>query len=156
LTRYEEAVELCDKALAIEPELADAHCNRGMALDALDRPNEAIAAYERALSLNPAHAQAGMNKAVACLSVGRFAEGWELFENRWRAVANNVPRPYPQPRWDGRPVRGTLLVWGEQGLGDQIIYAGMVPALSRRADAVVLEVEPRLVPLFRRSFPGVT
>jgi hypothetical protein len=47
------------------------------------------------------------------------------------------------------------LVWGEQGLGDQILHAGMVPEVIERATSVVLEVEPRLIALFARSFPGV-
>src|SRR5690606_17476763 len=50
---------------------------------------------------------------------------------------------------------GTLAVWGEQGLGDQILYASMIPDLAADASAVVLEVEPRLIPLFQRSFPSV-
>ena len=50
---------------------------------------------------------------------------------------------------------GTLLVWGEQGLGDQILHASMVGELTQRAAKVVLEVEPRLAPLFARSFPDV-
>ena len=49
----------------------------------------------------------------------------------------------------------TLVVWGEQGLGDQILHAGMVPEIKTRAGSVILEVEQRLVPLFARSFPGV-
>jgi hypothetical protein len=52
-------------------------------------------------------------------------------------------------------MRGVLLVWGEQGLGDQILHAGMVPDLGGRAGSVILEAEPRLVPLFARSFPDV-
>jgi ADP-heptose:LPS heptosyltransferase len=46
-----------------------------------------------------------------------------------------------------------LLIWGEQGLGDQIIYASMISDAQKRADKIVLEVEPRLISLFKRSFP---
>jgi hypothetical protein len=48
------------------------------------------------------------------------------------------------------------LIWGEQGLGDEILYASMVPELTELAQSVVLEVEPRLVKLFSRSFAGVS
>jgi hypothetical protein len=58
----------------------------------------------------------------------------------------------PPPRWNGEYVAGTLLVLGRQGLGEQILCAGMVPDLSSHADRVVLEVQPRLVNLFARSF----
>ena len=48
-----------------------------------------------------------------------------------------------------------MLVWGEQGVGDEILFAGMVPDLIEAGAKVVLECDPRLVPLFERSFPGV-
>jgi hypothetical protein len=66
-----------------------------------------------------------------------------------------VPRPFPQPVWNGEYVNGTLLVWAEQGLGDEILYGGMLPDLIKRANSVVVEVEPRLVKLFARSFAAV-
>ena len=50
---------------------------------------------------------------------------------------------------------GPLLVWGEQGLGDQILYASIIPDLSKRVPSIVLEAERRLTPLFARSFPSV-
>lgn len=124
--------------------------NLGVALQRLDRHDEALLRYEKVLALDPDHADALRGKCVLYLSLGRFVEGWKLYEQRFGGTV----RAYPQPRWNGERV-GTLLAWGEQGLGDQILYAGMVPDLASRADAVVLEVEPRLTPLFARSFPGV-
>jgi hypothetical protein len=66
-----------------------------------------------------------------------------------------VPRAYTQPRWSGERLDGTLLVWGEQGLGDEILHASMVSDLIARTPSIVLEVEPRLVALFARSFPAL-
>jgi tetratricopeptide (TPR) repeat protein len=60
------------------------------------------------------------------------------------------------PRWNGEYVSGTLLVSAAQGLGEQILYASMVPDLVSRADKVVVEVDPRLVDLLARSFPAAT
>ena len=58
-----------------------------------------------------------------------------------------------KPRWNGDYVAGTLRVCGQQGLGEQILYASIVPDLAAHADDVVVEVDPRLVGLFARSFP---
>jgi ADP-heptose:LPS heptosyltransferase len=74
---------------------------------------------------------------------------------RWAAEGHVPPRSYSQPRWNGQRVRGALLVWGDQGIGDQILHAGMIPELAVHADSIVLEVESRLVPLLARSFPTV-
>src|SRR5439155_22539527 len=60
-----------------------------------------------------------------------------------------------KPRWQGEVIGGALWVWGEQGLGDQILHASMVDELRQRAASVILEIEPRLVDLFARSFPGI-
>jgi hypothetical protein len=67
-----------------------------------------------------------------------------------RSTTANTRRP---PRWCGEYVAGTLLVSGRQGLGEQILCASMVSDLTSCADHVVLEVEPRLIDLFARSFP---
>jgi tetratricopeptide (TPR) repeat protein len=153
LGEFEQALLACDRAIALDPALGRAHQMRGICLNALDRQEEAVAAFDRALAENNGSAEATTAKALCLLALGRLGEGWDLLEHRFDAKAN-AGRRYPQPRWEGDRLDGTLLVWGEQGLGDQILYASMVPELSEKAREVVLEVEPRLVPLFARSFPG--
>jgi tetratricopeptide (TPR) repeat protein len=156
LGRHAEALASYDRALALRPDNADALNNRGTVLQALSRYDEALACFERAIAVAPAHAKAHWNIAADRLAVGDFARGWNEYEWR-RAVPEfgHLPRSSPQPLWNGDYVKGALLVWGEQGLGDEILYAGMIPDLMARADTVVVETEPRLVPLFARSFPGV-
>jgi hypothetical protein len=65
------------------------------------------------------------------------------------------------PEWDGEAADlKTVLVTAEQGVGDQIMFASLIPELAaklaRAGGKVVLEAEPRLVPLFARSFPVVS
>ena len=63
---------------------------------------------------------------------------------------------YPQPRWNGRTVaEGTLLIHGEQGIGDEIQFASCVPDLVPLAKRCVLVCHPRLAKLLARSFPAV-
>ncbi|HYT48294.1 MAG TPA: tetratricopeptide repeat protein, partial [Burkholderiales bacterium] len=157
LARLDEALASYQAALALDPDYAEALVNCGNVLGALDCYEDADRHYDQALVIEPALAEAKWNKSLLHLSRGRFADGWPLYEQRWLGgIKGAVPRGYPQPRWNGEHMRGTLLVWGEQGLGDQILHAGMIPELAGRAGAVVLEVEPRLVDLFARSFPGVS
>ncbi len=154
LGRFDEALACFDSVLALNPNHANAHINRALALMDLGRYAEALTSYERALTLRPEHADSQQLLAAAELTLGNFASGWKRCEWRWKAtVCPPKPRPFPQLRWNGEYVDGTLLVWGEQGLGDQILHASMVPDLGRRAKSVVLEVEPRLVKLLARSFP---
>lgn len=92
-----------------------------------------------------------VNLALCLMELGRWDEAWPHY--RKRAIAE---RPYPGERWRGEDV-DWLIVHGEQGLGDEVMFLGCLPELMGRARrGVVLEVNPRLVPLVRASFPGVT
>jgi tetratricopeptide (TPR) repeat protein len=156
LNRAEAAVASYEQALRLRPDYVDAHYNLGVAKEALNRPREAVAHHEQALACDPGCVKAAQNRAYLYLLLGRFEHGWPLYEQRWSAPTERiVVRDYPRPRWQGEYVQGVLLAWGEQGLGDQIMYAGMLRELQSHADAVVIEVEPRLAPLFARSFPGI-
>jgi tetratricopeptide (TPR) repeat protein len=154
LLRFEEAIATFQEVAARKPDHGMAHFCLGFVLEALDRNEEALRSYDRAIELMPGDDLVKWNKAHLELSLGHFEEGWRLFEKRWSAHGLE-PRPYQQPRWDGGYVDGTLLVWAEHGLGDQILHASMIDELRSHAKSICLEVEPRLVPLFARSFPNV-
>jgi hypothetical protein len=64
-------------------------------------------------------------------------------------------RPYLQPAWKGGPLDGSLLLWPEQGIGDEIMFSSAVPDVVRSGTRVILECDARLQPLFARSFPEV-
>ena len=156
LDRPEEALSYSRKLVAAEPSVSDHHLNLANALAALGRDDEAIAAYDRAIALGTLDV-ASWNKGLLLLSSGRFAEGWPLFQSRWKLPENAArSRNYPQPLWRGERVNGPLMIWGEQGLGDQILMASIVPDVAAYADDIVLEVDHRLVPVFQRSFPHAT
>lgn len=157
LDRPDEAIEYSKRAISAEPTVADHFTVLGNALSCLGRDEEALTTYDRGIAANPASPDAAWNKGLLLLSRGRFAEGWPLYAQRWNVRNEDLKqRDYPQPRWTGKPVNGTLLVWAEQGLGDQILMSSMIGDLQTCADHLVLEVEPRLVPLLARSFPNVT
>ena len=83
-------------------------------------------------------------------------------QHRWRmpkfsAVRRIKPEPdLPVPVWDGRRLAGTLAIWGEQGVGDELWFSGYLRHAIDLADKVVLEVSPHMVRLMERSFPDIT
>ena len=153
----EGAMAAYRKALAIRPDHPDALNNLGYLLQETGRREEAIAYYERAVAANPRFARAEYNLGIAQLTQRDFGPGWRHCEVRFGIVPPvAVPRSYPIPRFTREDIgRGRkVAVWQEQGIGDQLIYATMLPDLEARGAAIALEVDPRLVPAFRRSHPN--
>jgi len=155
LRRFDEALASFDRALAIDPNHVNTLVNRAYTLVDLGRHAEGKAGYERALKLLPDHPDTQVHMAFVELATGDFANGWKRYEWRWKTGQSAPPRHTSLPRWDGKRVDGTLLVRREQGLGDEILYSGMLPELAPYADKVVLELDPRLKTLFSRSMPQV-
>jgi len=157
LCRPADAVAAYDRALALRPDYVEALVNRGRALLELRQVEDAIAAFDRAIALDPGYGDAWWNKSLALLLGGDFAGGWELYEWRWKLDAfASLRREHPQPRWDGAaPLAGrTILLHGEQGLGDVIQFCRYAPMVAGLGAKVVLEVQRPLVPLMK-SLAGV-
>lgn len=151
--RYAESVPQLLKALAIRPTYAEAYSNLGMAYWGLGQLDQAIAALRKSLELNPGLAMARKNLGSVLLMCGQFAEGWQQYDYRW--TADGVLLRFIYPLWTGRPLDGEVLIWGEQGPGDEILYASMIGDLVAAGIRVVWECDPRLAPLFQRSYPTV-
>jgi len=152
----EEAIALQDQLCAEQPVMAEQHYARGYALWVGRRWDEARAAFERALEIDPDFADAHFMLAVLALSTGDFEIGTRELEWRWRQRTPVPRRQHPQPAWRGEALGDRrLLVWKEQGLGDEVCHAAWLPLLIEKRIAAVLECDPRLVPLFARSFPQV-
>ena len=156
LDRLEEALVAFDEALSLDPSSVEAHRNRGVALHALARDADAIAAYRRAIELQPGDPEAHWNLGHALLRAGRTSEAWPEYEWRWKKRDHaGLDARVPGPRWTGaEPLGGrTVLVHAEQGIGDTLLAVRWIAPLARAGARVVLEVQPRLVPLLA-GLPG--
>lgn len=118
--------------------------------------NRADADFARTLKLNPNNPDAIWVNGLFDLQVGRFSTGWERYNARWRSDRFKSNRLITKkPEWSPTSGLRRVLVWGEQGVGDQILYASMLPELRSRVDKVTMLVDPRLVSLFSRSMPDI-
>ena len=153
--RYEEAFACIDKALARDANSALALATKGILLDLTGREAQAEQLFGAALQVAPDDADIGYNLAICRLRHARFAEGWKGFELR-RRRENFIGRyrKFPFAEWQGEPLDGkTILVYPEQGLGDEIMYGSCIPELIARARHVAIECDHKLGVLFARSFP---
>jgi len=155
--KLDQAVTHYQTALTIEPEYVEAYYNLGNVLREQGKLENALAKYRKALMLRPNYGKAGFGEALAQLLQGDFTIGWRNFERRWLSTDHDTPkREYREPDWSGEKLSsGNLLLWGEQGIGDEIMFAGLIPDVIRTGNHCILDCDPRLKPLFTRSFPEV-
>jgi tetratricopeptide (TPR) repeat protein len=150
---YSEALRLCPQSVPALGNLADLLADKG-------HVDEALAVYGRALEREPKNAQARLNRAILFFLKGDLAKGWRDYEYRLEIKSREIIPGHDLKRWNGAVRKGLkLLVTAEQGIGDQIMFASLIPELaselSRNGGYLVLEAEPRLVALFARSFENV-
>lgn len=156
LGRLKEAEQSLRRAVTLQPDLPDANCHLALVLIDQGRFGEAEPLLAQVLSVMPDHVEACWTTALLHLLQARFEAGWKYYESR-EARRNASKRRYGLPEWDGRPITdGSLLIYSEQGLGDEIMFASCFGDALQRAPSCVIECEPRLEKLFRRSFPGAT
>ena len=155
--KFKEAIDAYCKALEIFPGYAEAYNNLGNVLQLQGNFEDAVVVYKKALEINSQFSEAHKNLGMLLLLTGELEHGWEKYEWRWKC--HDFPsenRNFPQPLWDGTGLSDkSVLVWTEQGVGDEIMFANMLDTLSWMAAEIITECEERLVPLFQRSFPKI-
>ena len=162
--RLEEAEESYRQAIALKPDFVYAHLNLCMTLKKLGRLEEAEASCEQALVLKPDDAEVKIQKAVLLLNRQEFQLGWSLYSSsRDRKLEFRefevTPGSFAEraERWKGTSLRGkSIQVHAAQGVGDEILFSSCIPDLIHEFPSkIYLECDPRLEPLFARSFPEV-
>ncbi|MBT18727.1 hypothetical protein CMK17_01840 [Candidatus Poribacteria bacterium] len=155
--KLRESVQIYQKTLEIQPNYADAYNNLGNALREQGQLEESIRIFQKATYIQPNHAEAHNNLAMTLLLKGDFKNGWKQYE--WRRQCDNFPfekRDFSQPFWEGTdPKAKSILVWTEQGIGDEIMFSSILPDLLSRNANVIVESDTRMVSLFQRSFPKI-
>lgn len=156
LERFGEAVAPLRQSLALRPDLQKTRLNLAYALTYLGEHREARAHLENVLAAEPYHFDAHWYRAQLLLAAHEYAAGWDDYRYRFVSAAQGM-RLMALPRWQGEPLRGkTLLIIGEQGIGDEIMFASCLPDLLSQDIAVKVACSPRLESLFRRSFPAAS
>lgn len=154
--RSYEALPHLREALRLDPESPDAAANYATVLSRVGEYATASRFFRQALAKAPEGAVANFNYGSHLIWTGRWAEGWPLYE--WRFGA-----PSYRSSLRGLPVSTELpealsglrvLLYREQGIGDELRFATMVPDVIARGGEVTVEASPKLLTLFQRSFPG--
>ena len=147
------AETLFRRAIELAPDRVEAQANLGLALHEQKRSDEAIEHYDQLVEAHPQCAEYRWHRASVRLALGDFERGWDDYEAR-KARVGRWRTPLPFPEWDGNALHGgALLIYAEQGVGDEIMFASCLPDALRVVEHCVVECDPRLADLYRRSFP---
>lgn len=138
--------------------IGDALTTLGKVLSELGHPDSGLACHRRSVAAAPGFALGHWNLALALLAAGDFAGGWAEYEWRWQWERfPDMRRRVAAPPWRGQPLAGKrILVSAEQGYGDAIQFAPLVPKLARMGAEVLFEVPTPLLRLFQQTMEGVT
>lgn len=159
--RAEESLVFYREAIRLDPTFARLYHNLGYAYSHLGMMPEALEAYDNALAqvVDPAERiESQHSRSICLIGMGRLEEGFRDYEirhhERFRAYVHHMTKA---PLWADEPLEGKrILVVGEQGLGDEFMFANTLPDIARavgRSGKLQIAVDPRLVNLFQRSFP---
>ncbi len=150
------------RMIADAPGDARGYNGLGVAMEQQGALKEAADLYRCAIQRAPDFADARHNLALVHLRSRNFTEAWAEYEHRcdpsgyrdsMRKNPASVALFEKLPRWTGKPVEGTVGLWSEQGIGDQILFSTLVPELVETGQPFVYEVDGRLLPAYRRVFP---
>ncbi|MDA0342088.1 MAG: tetratricopeptide repeat protein [Proteobacteria bacterium] len=159
--RVEDAGSAARRACLLDPGLVDGTANLAQSLHRTGVTGEAVRLGERARLLAPTNRTLQFNLATYLLGDGRLGAGWDAYEARFARTAADATQGLPGLGWvSGPPPGKRLLVAAEQGLGDEFLFATCLPDLlamwaDKRLDALAVECDSRLIPLFQRSFPDL-
>lgn len=160
LGEQDKALTCIEKAIDFEPENASLWANVSGCHVAMGRPQKCIQAADKALSIDHENVYAKNNKGLAQLEMGDYLHGFQNYEFRevfapldFTGIreGRNYEIDGKTPFWDGTKGKTVVLI-GEQGIGDEIMFASIIPELMQDAN-VIFDAHPRLADIFRNTFP---
>jgi len=152
LAMYEDAIKFFIKSAELDPGYAMAYSNMSATLVQLSQWDDAEKASRSALDCSPTDLNAQLNLSHCYLARGEWKEGWHEWN---KSLGGKFRKEYTygdEVRWNGSKGRN-LVIYGEQGLGDEIFYASCINDAIKDSAKVYIDCDPRLESLFKRSFP---
>jgi len=150
---FDDAIKYFLKSAELDPSYALAYANASASLVQMSRWDDAEKSAKMALECDPNELNAQLNLAHSYLAKGQWVEGWTEWNKSLGGKFRKELSYGDEVRWDGSPDK-TLVIYGEQGLGDEIFYASCIPDAIDISKQVYIDCDERLETLFKRSFPN--
>lgn len=142
----------CDEGLKKSPNDPSILCCAADNYSSIGDLTKAYENYNKSLSIKPDDDLANWHLALSLLRDGRFNEGWEQY--KWgfkrKRSGRGAYKFVPEDEWAGENDVDNLLVWGEQGIGDELMFSKFLKYIPSSIKNIELRVDARLVPIFKK------
>ncbi len=140
--QHKESIEMFRRAMELNPTDAGMVYNFGITLKDAGLIDEALDVLDQARKLNPDLPDIRWDIALGHLVKGDLEKGWPAYESRWE-LAYTPNLRFPDKQWNGKKVKGTIVIATEQGYGDAIQFARYAPLVRKKCSRLVLVVSRR-------------
>jgi len=143
-----------EMAINLQPDNAGFYNDYANGLQKLNRNEEAIKFYKHAIERDPKIYTAHVNLAYLELASHNYSSGWQLYESRWKVQdLKLIPLVTKKPKLENFEVKNKkILIWGEQGIGDDIIHSTILPDALKTDNEFIVVLDSRLLDLYKASF----
>ena len=155
--KFDDAIPNLNTIIELHPLVVASFVQRGRAHWEMKRWDKAKEDFNRALQLDPDSADAKWTVGLIELQTGNFERGWELYDGRWDSSVFNSPKLKTKlPTWEPGKGYKSVLVWCEQGIGDQLLYGSLIDALKSQTEKVTVMIDVRMIGLLQRANRHIT
>jgi len=153
---YQKAIKQFNKVIRLKDDYAEPHYSLGKLYTEIRKPELAVLHFKKALEIEKEHYRSMLGLAYTFIFTNRFREAWEKYEYRWmvKPTSNQEWPTKSNKKWEGEEDTD-LVLWREQGIGDDILFLGLVLEAKKRSKFLTVYTDSRLISLCERGMPGV-
>lgn len=145
-----------DKCLEMDDKNLKCLINKGISLYYIKELDNAKKLFEHVINLNPSNEDAHYNLSLVLLENLDFDQGWKEYEYRFNASNFKTKNEFQNlKKWSGELSINNLLIWSEQGIGDQILFLTVLNDITIDFNKITLLVPLKLVDIVSEIFPNI-
>ena len=151
-----QAIKSLESIIGEEPNYQEAKANLALAYRDIGKVEKALEIYKTLEDRGPEAHRTKFNYGSLLMAIENFKDGWMYYEYRWKLTPfNKVIWPFESKAvWKGEKGKRVAL-WKEQGIGDDIIFLGLVAEVNKMCSTLSVYVDPRLRSLCMRAMPEI-
>ncbi len=150
--KYDDAIGYLENLNSVVPVLTASALQAGRCHWEMHRWEAARKWFDLAVRLEPNNDDAGWTVGLLALQMGDFLNGWRGYERRWGSKTFKAPKlKTKHPQWGRYSSLKRPLIWCEQGVGDQLLYASLIEAVAKECEHVTVMIDLRLANLLQRG-----